>query len=184
MSGLSRRRSKNVRITARIAAGALLVAAAVTGLAGVASAAGNNGTVKLGSAGIPPTDANDPHLSCPIQIQWSGFDKGTQTFDVSFTGINPTGGTIAPATAHGTFDGSTVHTETYSLVVTGAKPHNGEIHVGIDITTTAASGSQFKQKTVWLQSCGTSGGSVDITGTCNSTFDGYDWTVTATPTNP
>jgi hypothetical protein len=183
MSRLSRRGRVNLRPIARLTAGTLFVAAAVTGVAGVASAAGNNGTVKLGSGGVF-TNSNDPHLTCPIQIQWTGFDAGAQQYEVTFTGINPTGGTITPASDTGNFaDGSVTNTRTYSLTLNGATPNNkGEYHVGIDIKTTHAANSDFKQKTVWLQGCTVNaGGTVSVTGACNAAGTGYDWDVTATP---
>jgi hypothetical protein len=184
MTRLSRRPSAHVRLIARIVAGVLFTAGAITGLAGVAGAAGNNGTVKLGSSGQAFTNSNDPHLTCPIQIQWTGFDQGLQTYDVTFTGINPTGGTVTPASDHGTFpDGSVTNTRTYSLVFNGATPNNkGEYHVGIDINTTHAANSDFKQKTIWVQGC--AGGSVAVTGQCNAAGNGYNWSVAATPTQP
>ena len=147
------------RPVARLAAGALFIAAGLTAFAGIASAAGgNNGDVKLGSNGTF-TNSNDPHLQCPIFIQWSGFDTTQMDdFTVAFSGISPTGGTVTAAgpgvtPAHHQFPGPG-DTEQYNLSFAGATAKNGEFHVGIDITTTDANGSQFKQKTVWVSDCG------------------------------
>jgi len=193
MSGLRR---SWTRRTAQITAAGLLAASgsmffASTALA-AAAAGGNNGTVKLGSAGVPFTNANDPHLTCPIQIQWDGFDPGTQTFDVAIATTAPTGGTVTVSgdPVHGTFVVQPF-TQQYSLSFAGgANPNNkGEYHVSITVNTTSSTGtSDVKHKTVWVGGCAAapSGGSVSVTGACttNTLGSGYTWTVTAIPATP
>jgi hypothetical protein len=148
---------------------------------GAPAANGNNGDIKFGSAGQPLTNANDPHLTCPIQIQWSGFDPGTQTFAVSFAGTAPTGGAVtATGNLTGQFDGSTVHQEQYDLSFAGATAHNGEYHVSVEVDTTLSGGSTDKKsKTIWVGNCGPQ--NVTLTGQCNTTTTNYDWTVATTP---
>ena len=194
------------RRTAQITAAGLLAASgsmffASTALAaggvkppapGGGGAGGNNGTVKLGSGGVPFTNANDPHLQCPIQVQWSGFDPGTQTFDVGIVTTSPTGGTVAVSgdPVHGTFNVQPF-TQQYSLSFSGgANPNNkGEYHVSITVNTTSSTGSSdVKHKTVWVGGCAAApaGGSVTVTGACttNTANSTYTWTIHAVPANP
>lgn len=151
---------------------------------------GNNGTVQINGADIK--NGNDPHLTCPITIKWSGFDAGPpdNEYTVTFTGINPTGGTIttvAPSDATtGTFAG-TGTTKSYSLQIANGSPnHKGEYHANITVMTKTANGSESKSKTVWLGSCNVinpiSGGTVAVTGACtsNNVNSGYTWSVVAT----
>lgn len=159
----------------------------------LAAAGGNNGTVKFGSVNQPFTNANDPHLTCPIQLQWDGFDPGPQTFTVAAATQNPTGGTVAISGA-GT-NGATgnfvaqPHVEPYDLTFAGGAVQNnkGEFHVSITVKTTATGGaSDTKTKTIWVANCAgpASGGTVTLAGSCttaNSAASGYTWTITATP---
>src|SRR3954447_21582096 len=95
MSGLSRGRRTWTKRVAKVAACGLLAGSASMAVAGVAVAgAGNNGDVKMGNAGQPPDNSNNPHLQCPIQLSWSGFDTKKANFVVTFTGTPPTGGTV------------------------------------------------------------------------------------------
>jgi len=151
------------------------------------AAGGNNGTVKLGSANQPFTNANDPHLTCPIQIQWDGFDPGTQTFTVTAATQAPTGGTVT-ITGNGTNGVSATFNaqpwvEQYSLTFGGgATPNNkGEYHVGLTITTTSSIGtSDVKSKTIWVTSCAAPpAGTVTLAGACNHASGNYEWTLTA-----
>jgi hypothetical protein len=156
---------------------------------GAPAANGNNGTVKLGSAGVAFTNANDPHLSCPVQVQWSGFDPGQQTFSVQIATTAPTGGTV---TVVQTPPGNTFTvqpwTEQYDLSFAGgANPNNkGEYHVSISVNTTSSTGTtDVKNKTVWVGNCAATptGGTVAMQGACTTPVagSGYTWTVTATP---
>lgn len=184
------------RRTAQFAAAGMLAASGSMFFASTALAAGgvngNNGTVKLGSAGVPFTNANDPHLTCPIQVQWSGFDPGTQTYDVAITTTAPTGGTVAVSgdPTHGTFVAQPF-TAQYSLSFAGgANPNNkGEYHVSITVNTTSSTGtSDVKNKTIWVGNCtaAPSGGTVTMVGSCTNAVagSGYTWAVTATPATP
>ncbi len=185
MAGISRcRRWFFSRQTARIGAAGLLIASVTLGAATMASAAppanGNNGTVQIGTG-----NGNDPHLTCPIAIKWSGFDAGvTKDYDVAFGGISPTGGSPAAVAPSDPTSGSfttTAQTLNYWLQITGGTPKkNGEYHVNITVTTQLAANTDTKSKTVWLKNC-VGSGTVSVAGACNTNKDGYDWTVTATP---
>ena len=183
-------RRKWTRRTAQVTAAGLLAASGSMFFASTALAAGgaggNNGTVKLGSAGVPFTNANDPHLQCPIQIQWSGFDPGTQTYDVAITTTAPTGGTVAVSgdPVHGTF---TVQPTTHQYSLNfggGATPNNkGEYHVNITVNTTSSTGSSdVKHKTVWVGNCGAgpvAPSALTVAGVCDPALaNTIDWTVT------
>lgn len=191
---MSARQSWPMRIT--LAVSAVLLATwsslLVPGYAlGAPAANGNNGTVKLGSAGVPFTNANDPHLTCPIQIQWSGFDPGTQTFSVAFNSAAPTGGSVVGVQSNNPPDttfSAQPWVETYSLTFGGgANPNNkGEYHVSITVNTTSSTGTtDVKNKTVWVGGCAANptGGSVTMSGACttNTVGSDYTWTVTAAP---
>ena len=189
MFGLGR---KWPRRTAQLAAAGMLAASGSMFFASTALAAGagNNGTVKFGSVGQPFTNANDPHINCPIQIQWDGFDPGTQTFSVSAATQNPTGGTVAITGAGtngvpATFTNQP-HVEQYGLTFGGGAVQNnkGEYHISVTINTTATGGaSDTKTKTLWVANCAPSGGTVTLAGACttNTAASGYTWTITATP---
>src|SRR3954449_12212574 len=107
MSGLSRGRRTWTKRVAKIAACGLLAASASMAVAGVAVAgAGNNGDVKMGNAGQPPDNSNDPHLQCHVQLDWSGFDAKKANFILTFSGSPPTGGTVfSSGVAIGDFTG-------------------------------------------------------------------------------
>jgi uncharacterized repeat protein (TIGR01451 family) len=187
MFGLGR---KWPRRTAQLAAAGMLAASGSMFFASTALAVGgNNGTIKFGSAGQPFTNANDPHLTCPIQLQWDGFDPGTQTFTVTAATQAPTGGTmtITGAGTNGvpaTFSAQP-HTEQYSMTFAGgATPNNkGEYHVGITVNTTATGGaSDTKNKTIWVTGCGPDL-SMDKTGTAGPVKIGDPVSYTLTVTN-
>ena len=187
MFGLGR---KWPRRTAQFAAVGMLAASGSMFFASTAMAVGgNNGTIKFGSAGQPFTNANDPHLTCPIQLQWDGFDPGTQTFTVTAATQAPTGGTmtITGAGTNGvpaTFNNQP-HVEQYSMTFAGgATPNNkGEYHVGITVTTTATGGSSdTKNKTIWVTGCGPDL-SMDKTGTAGPVKIGDPVSYTLTVTN-
>lgn len=191
MFGLGR---KWPRRTAQIAAVGMLAASgsmfvASTALAAPVPAGGNNGTVQINGQDIK--NGNDPHLSCPVVVNWSGFDvpvaPKTNDYTVSFAGVAPTGGTIntiAPSDpTSGSFTTST-NTATYYLSSPDAKAnHKGEIHVNVTVSTTSASHTDTKSKTVWLQSCTVAppANTVTVTGACDTSAHVFSWTVVTDP---
>lgn len=191
-------RVKVRKTTARLAAASLLAASGVMAMAGVATASGggaavaappgggNNGTVQINGQDIK--NGNDPHLTCPITIKWSGFDPAPTQDDytVTFTGINPTGGTVSVLGGanpdSGTFTGPDF-TKQYQLNITGGNANNkGEYHVNIEVMTKSAGGSETKSKTVWLGDCGPH--TVSLSGSCNTRSGNFDWTLATSPSTP
>jgi hypothetical protein len=188
MFGLSR---KWPRRTAQFAAAGMLAASgsmffASTALAAPAAGAGNNGTVQVNGEDFK--NGNDPHLTCPITIKWAGFDPAGNKFTVTFTGINPTGGTVSVVGGANPDSGSFVPAgadfqKTYQLQIANGSPNNkNEFHVNIDVMTeTSTGGSQLKSKTVWLGSCVIVNPvqTVTLASTCNHGTGNYDWTLQA-----
>ena len=166
-----RTRTHQVSRGLAVAATLTLVGLGATGLATAAHAkvagdpAGNNGTVKITphgqDDGIPQ---NTPHVSCPFDIEWYGFDQGadivsTVTFamqaptsDVVLSGTDPSQVFVGgdPAGGAGTdFDGEA----TYSLAFAGeADPLQG-YHVKVTVHTPGSQGADTKSKVFWVTPC-------------------------------
>ena len=190
MFGLGR---KWPRRTAQLAAAGMLAASGSMFFASTALAApgGNNGTVQINGEDFK--NGNDPHISCPITFKWAGFDPAPQQDDytITFTGQNPTGGTIDTGggtnTLSGHFTGPDFTLPNVPLVITGGTPnHKGEYHVTIVVMTKMAANTDTKSKTVWLANCNPnppSGGAISFAGSCTTANDfnsGYTWAITAT----
>ena len=154
MFGLGR---KWPRRTAQIAAVGMLAASGSMFVAGTAVAVGpggNNGAVFINSVSFD-ANGNDPHITCPIVLEWTGFDPADAAFQVHFTPQNPTGGTVAVSGDVGLthFQGGS-HKETYGLTFSDAPQNSGEWHVTVQVDTSDANGSINKSKTVWVKDCG------------------------------
>jgi hypothetical protein len=127
--------------------------------------AGNNGTVKITphgeDDGIPQ---NTPHVSCPFDIEWYGFDEGvdivsTVTFtmqaptrDVGLSGTDPSQVFVGgdPAGGAGTdFDGEA----TYSLAFAGEPDPVQGYHVEVTVHTPGSQGADTKSKVFWVTPC-------------------------------
>src|SRR4051812_45774254 len=95
MSGVSHRRGTWTKRTAQLAACGLLAASASLAVASTAiAAAGNNGAVFINNVSFD-SNGNDPHVTCPIILDWTGFDTAGADFTVKFTPQAPTGGTVS-----------------------------------------------------------------------------------------
>lgn len=144
---------------------------------------GNNGDVKVGSHGAFPANQNDPHVTCPVDLQWTNFDPAGATYDVAFSTHSPTGGTLTVSgdLVHDTFTGGSA-IRTYGLSFTDPPQPNGEWHVQVVINTTDANGSINKSKTFWVSGCTAPGAqNVTLSGQCNTGTGNYDWTIATTP---
>lgn len=156
-----------------------LAAASGNGTPGVGASnpPGNNGTIKLETSDLVPVgsaDANHPHVTCTFSLNFFGFDSGTQSATVNFTGQPPSGKFVAVAplvgpnaftfTGHGA--GNTLDTsQAYSLDVAGLydHPHQG-YHIKVLVTVSGSQGANTKYKVFWYQPCGSgSGGQVTTT---------------------
>jgi hypothetical protein len=126
--------------------------------------AGNNGTVKITPRaeddGIPQ---NTPHVSCAFDIEWYGFDEGTDVIStVAFTMQAPTSDAGLSATepaqvfvgedsaGGGTdFDGEA----TYTLAFTGDPHPQQGYHVKVTVHTPGSGGADTKHKVFWVSPC-------------------------------
>jgi hypothetical protein len=154
-----------------VAATLTLVGLGATALAGTANAKvdsdppGNNGTVKITPRGqddgIPQ---NTPHVSCPFDIEWYGFDQGddivsTVTFtmqpptsDVGLSGTDPSqvfvgGGPVGGPGSE--LDGRA----TYTLAFDGAADPQQGYHVKVTVHTPGSQGADTKSKVFWVTPC-------------------------------
>src|SRR5262245_40672275 len=172
-------RTHQARSGLAVAATLTLVGLGTTGLFTSAQAknagdpAGNNGTVKITlhgeDDGIPQ---NSPHVSCPFDIEWYGFDEGvdivsTVTFamqaptgDVGLSGTEPSqvfvgGGPVGGAASD--LDGRATYTWAFA-----GEPDPGQgYHVEVTVHTPGSRGADTKHKVFWVTPCdgGASGGS-------------------------
>ncbi len=128
---------------------------------------GNNGTVKIAPAGENDgTPDNNPHVECTFQIEWYGFDEGSDivstvefamhspTSDVGLSGTSPeevfVGGD--PATGAGTETGLD-GVQQYKLAFDG-EPHAQQgYHVKLTVHTPYSQGSDTKHKVYWVEGC-------------------------------
>jgi hypothetical protein len=128
---------------------------------------GNNGTVKIAAPGEDDgTPDNNPHPGCTFQIEWYGFDEGSDvwstvvfemqspTSDVGLSGTSPekvfVGGD--PATGAGTDTGLDGIQE-YTLSFDG-EPHARQgYHVRLTIHTPYSHGADTKHKVFWVGGC-------------------------------
>ena len=128
---------------------------------------GNNGTVKVAPAGENDgTPDNNPHVGCTFQIEWYGFDEGSDivstvgfamhspTSDVGLSGTSPeevfVGGD--PATGAGTETGLD-GVQQYTLAFDG-EPHAQQgYHVKLTVHTPYSQGSDTKHKVYWVEGC-------------------------------
>jgi hypothetical protein len=128
---------------------------------------GNNGTVKIAPPGEDDgTPDNNPHPGCTFQIEWYGFDEGSDvwstvafemqspTSDVDLSGTAPekvfVGGD--PATGAGTETGLDGMQE-YTLSFDG-EPHAKQgYHVKLTVQTPYSQGSDTKHKVFWVEGC-------------------------------
>ena len=129
--------------------------------------AGNNGTVKIETAGdADGTPNNVTHVGCTFQIEWYGFDEGDDIVsDVTFTSHAPTGDAVIsgdspsqvfvggdPASGAGT-DSGLDGVQEYRLSFDG-EPHPKQgYHVKLTIHTPGSIGADTKHKVFWVQPC-------------------------------
>lgn len=164
---------------------ALLIAVFSNGLLTAVStyaAPGDNGTIKINGAELSEGQGNDPQLdSCVLNIAWFGFDTGTRTSNVVFSGQGSTDSSqivspVSPQTE--TFEGTgaggstLAYSNNYTLSFTGTGPY----HVKVTITTDTANGNETKSKVFWMPSscqASVSAGAItthDVCGTENDYF--------------
>ena len=134
---------------------------------GKGAGGGNNGTVKIAPHG--PVDRipdNHPHVGCTFQVEWYGFDGGSDVVSqVAFTPHAPTGNVGMdvdgpsrvlvggdPQSGAGTdtgFDAVAV----YTLSFAGAGHPKQGYHVRLTVHTPRSHGNDTKQKVFWVRGC-------------------------------
>jgi hypothetical protein len=129
--------------------------------------AGNNGTVKIAPLGeMDSIPNNTPHPGCTFQIEWYGYDEGsdivsTVTFamqaptkDVGLAVDGPSSVFVGgdPATGAGT-DTGLDGTEAYTLSFTGDPQAQQGYHVKLTVATPRSKGNDTKTKVFWVQPC-------------------------------
>jgi hypothetical protein len=150
-------------------------------LAGTATAGngkappGSNGTVKISGFALDNGKANQPHVACPFDVKWWGFDAGTNSTTVTFTAQAPSKTTpgnstqvVPPLSGQSSFDFTATgnaqdlnHTETYTLDTTGLYQHPKQgFHIKISVSVNGTpqgngkgSGKTNKYKVFWMSPC-------------------------------
>jgi len=167
------RRTKGLLVlggTAALVAGLVPLSGAMA-----ADPAGNNGTVKIDAQPFDTTPDNQPHVGCNFQVDWYGFDQGTNIFsNVTFEAQPPTGRGVLvqdsvfvgedSAAGGGSEAGLDAERE-YNLsgpLLNGgykAQPNQG-YHVMLTINTPTSNGADVKHKVFWVQAAdhGSTGG--------------------------
>ncbi|MBZ5739929.1 hypothetical protein [Nocardioides mangrovi] len=135
---------------------------------------GNNGTVKIAGPGdAVGTPSNDPHPSCTFDIEWFGYDAGSDVVStVTFTPQAPTGdvtiGGTAPSQVIVGGDDAGGGTDldgrqAYDLTFTGAPHPQQGYHVKVTVATPHSLGNDTKTKVFWVAPCDTATGTASDT---------------------
>jgi hypothetical protein len=150
---------------------AVFLAAMVTFLAGLASAApnppGNNGTIKIDDTPFDDLPNNEPHVGCVFQVDFYGYDEGALEAEVTFEAHPPTlrAGEDQVLLTDTVFIGEDDNSgggseagldasETYTLDFTGITPHPVQgFHVKLTINAEGSQGADVKHKVFWVTGC-------------------------------
>lgn len=128
---------------------------------------GNNGTIKINEFPADEGQANDPHVDCDFSVKFFGYDAGTQTARMIFTGHAPTrGGVLLDTTTtwtSATRGGGNQLDKVFGPVNltkafadAGMTPHNKQgYHVKLTVEVTGAKGADTKHKVFWVTPCAT-----------------------------
>jgi uncharacterized repeat protein (TIGR01451 family) len=125
---------------------------------------GNNGTIKLDGEPLSGGHANHPHLACNLNVEFFGFDKGTNTADVVIEAQSPSGSGTVPvangAPLHFTFTGQGAGgafdvAKLYTLDTSGLSMHPQQgFHIKWSVSV---NGGNAKHKVIWVQPCAAPG---------------------------
>src|SRR4029453_7312287 len=151
---------------------------------------GDNRTIKIDHSPLPHAPNNEPHVGCPFQVDFYGYDEGDLHATVTFEAHPPTGDRQGLLTATG-FIGEDDNagggseagldaSETYPLDLTGIEPHpNQGVHVKLTINAEGSKGADVKHKVFWVSGCETPG----TTTTTKPTTSTSGTTTTTKPTS-
>jgi hypothetical protein len=159
---------------------AMCLAAMLTLLTGVAWAGpnppGNNGTVKIDDTPFDDHPNNEPHVGCPFEVDFYGFDEGPLFADVTFEAHPPTGPVQVLETdtvfigqddnrGGGSEAGLDASAE-YTLDTSGIEPHPKQgVHVKLTVNADGSQGADTKHKVFWVTGCQSSSTSSSTTTT-------------------
>jgi hypothetical protein len=144
--------------------------------AGAVNPKGNNGTVKIDGQAFDNAPNNEPHVSCPFQVDFYGYDQGALFAHVTFESHPPTGPVqvlLEDDVFIGEDDNSGGGSEagldasaTYMLDLTGiaAHPVQGH-HIKVTINAEGSQGADVKHKVFWVTACGEPSPTPTPTGT-------------------
>jgi hypothetical protein len=177
-----------------------LIAMAITFIAGLsllsgtafaADPPGNNGTVKIDrNAPFDDDPNNEPHVTCPFQIDLYGFDEGNFNATITLLAWDPT----QPERVHRVADDVTIFigedpagggtdldaSQTYdagTLDFSGIDPQENQgFHVKAIIHAEGSQGADVKHKVFWVQPC-----EAEETTTSSSSTTSSSTTSTTTP---
>ena len=200
MSRGVRQRATRV-LTRSLKRGAVVLSVSVVGataLSGVAHAdttKGSNGTVKVDGVVFDDGLGNEPHVGCTFQVDFYGFDAGTNNVSVTFaaqppsgqdTAVSPVpGGGLTSFTMEGTGPGNALDTpdaqQTYQLDTSGLteQPQQG-YHIKITTAVTNADDvvTFSKQKVIWVDGCTPAPPAAPtLAGVCDTATGQVTWTV-------
>jgi hypothetical protein len=142
----------------------VLVGALSAGSAGAANPPGNNGTVKIDGLAFDNAPNNEPHVTCPFQVDFYGFDEGPLFAHVTFESQPPTGPVqvlLEDDVFIGEDDSSGGGSEagldasaTYQLDLTGIASHPKQgTHIKLTVNAEGSQGADTKHKVFWVKGC-------------------------------
>jgi hypothetical protein len=157
---MSSSRTRLVGIAATAAMALAFTAAPV-----LADPPGNNGTVKIDGVAFDSHPDNEPHVGCPFQVDFYGFDEGDLYATVTFAAHPPSGtGTILTDSVFiGEDDNSGGGSEagldasrTYDLsgLLDGLYFHPEQgYHIKLTVNAEGSQGADTKHKVFWVTDC-------------------------------
>jgi hypothetical protein len=155
---------------------------------------GNNGTIKVDDQPFDDAPNNEPHVGCPFQVDFYGFDQGSLFADVTFAAHPPTlpAGEDRVVKTDTVFIGQDTNagggseagldaSQTYTLDLTGIDPHPEQgVHVKLTINADGSQGADTKYKVFWVTGCGSTGTTTTTTTGGTTTTTGGTTTTTTT----
>ena len=139
------------------------VALSVLSMPAANAAPGNDGTIKLDRIAFDDAPNNEPHVTCPFQLDFYGYDEGDLSATVTFTIHPPTGGGDVlltdevfigeDAAGGGTdLDASVTYDLSGALAGYTAHPQQG-YHVKVKVEAEGSIGADTKYKVFWVTDC-------------------------------
>ena len=130
---------------------------------------GNNGTIKVDGLDFDSAPNNEPHVTCPFEIDFYGFDQGDLFADVTFEVHPPTGNAVIATdtvfigeddnSGGGSEAGLDAHRQ-YNLAdaLSSYTPHPQQgFHIRLTINADGSQGADTKHKIFWVTDCSPDG---------------------------